>query len=186
MLSIHDSSYIMQPHDILSYDSMKSDGTPPEIRIGKKCSIGKNCTFVLSNHLLDTFSTYPSSGRRLVSHNKGNPSSYSKGDIVIKNDAWIGANCTLIDGLTIGNGAVVAAGSVVTKDVPPYAIVGGNPAKLIRYRFPRDIIDQLESIQFWEMDMEDISRFDIHSRDIEGIIRQVKEYKATRRHQTDS
>jgi len=186
MLSIHESSYMIEPYDILSYDSMKSDGTLPEIRIGKKCSIAKNCTFVLSNHLLDRFSTCPSGGKRLFSHDEGNPSSYSKGDIVIKNDVWIGANCTLIDGLTIGNGAVVAAGSVVTKDVPPYAIVGGNPAKLIRYRFSRDMIDEIESIEFWEMDMDDISRFDIHSKDIPDLIQQVKEYKATRHHQPDS
>jgi hypothetical protein len=61
-----------------------------------------------------------------------------------------------------------------------------SPAKVIRYRFPKDIIDELEAIQFWEMDMSEISTFDIHTRDIKELIRQVKEYKATRHHQIDS
>jgi hypothetical protein len=179
------SSYMIEPHDILSYDSMKSDGTLPEVRIGKKCSIAKNCTFVLSNHVLDVFCTTPSI-KHLFPHGKGNPSGYSKGDIDIKNDVWIGANCTILDGVTIGNGAVVAAGSVVCKDVPPYAVVGGNPTKLIRYRFSKEIIDELDALQFWEMDMSEISTFDIHTRDIKDLIRQVKEYKATRRQQIGS
>jgi acyl-[acyl carrier protein]--UDP-N-acetylglucosamine O-acyltransferase len=78
--------------------------------------------------------------------------------------------------LQLGMGAVVAAGSVVTKNVQPYAIVGGNPAKLIKYRFPDDIIDEIESTQFWDMDIHEIQNFDIHTKNIHELIHQIKEY----------
>ncbi len=175
-LEKHPSSYIIDPYTILSYDSRKSDGSLPKIQIGKKCSIAMNCTFALSNHLVDTFTTSPS-GRGLFSHQKGNPSSYSKGDILIKNDVWIGTNCTILDGITIGNGAVIAAGSVVTKDVPPYAIVGGNPAKVIKYRFSSELIDEIEKTQFWDMDITEICKFNIHTKDIHGLLTAIKKYK---------
>ena len=176
-LEIHESSYIISPYNILSYDSRKSDGNLSKIIIGKKCSIAMNCTFTLSNHLVDTFSTSPST-TSIFMHKKGNPSSYSKGDIIIKNDVWIGTNCTILDGITIGNGAIIAAGSIVTKDVPPYAIVGGNPAKIIRYRFSQELIDKIEKAQFWEMDMNIINKFDIHTKDIDGLLEKIKEYKS--------
>lgn len=73
---------------------------------------------------------------------------WSKGPIVIGNDVWIGMDSMILSGVTIGQGAVIAAGSVVTKDVPPYAIVGGNPAKVIKYRFEPQIIDRLLKIEF--------------------------------------
>ena len=135
-----------------------------------------NCTFTLANHLLDTFSTSPCS-ISIFSHEKGNLSGYSKGDIIIKNDVWIGVNCTILDGITIGNGAVVAAGSIVTKDVPPYAIVGGNPAKIIKYRFSKEIIDEIEQTQFWDMDINEINTFNIHTKDITELLNRIKEYK---------
>lgn len=76
----------------------------------------------------------------------------------IGNDVWIGSRCIVMDGVTIGNGAIVAAGSVVTKDVPPYAIVGGAPAKLIRYRFPQEMIKRLEEIRWWNLSDEEITK----------------------------
>ena len=135
-----------------------------------------NCTFTLANHLVDTFSTSPSR-TSLFPHKKGNLSGYSKGDIVIKNDVWIGVNSTILDGITIGNGAVIAAGSIVTKDVPPYAIVGGNPAKIIKYRFPKEIIDEIEKTQFWDMDINEINKFNIHTKNINDLLAQIREYK---------
>jgi virginiamycin A acetyltransferase len=171
------SSYIVEPYDILSYDSRNSDGNLPIIQIGKKCSIGKNCTFVLSNHLTNRFTTFSSSPYHLFSHNKGNPSSYSKGDILIKNDVWVGANCTILDGLTIENGAIIAAGSVVVKNVPAYAIVGGNPAKIIKYRFPPNIIEEIEQLNFWNLSIDEINKFDIYTADIINIIAEIKKHR---------
>ena len=79
-----------------------------------------------------------------------------------------------MDNITIENGAVIAAGSVVTKSVPPYAIVGGNPAKILKYRFSEDIIQQLENLQFWNMPVERIRNFDLWSEDIEDFINSVR------------
>lgn len=71
-----------------------------------------------------------------------------KGPIIIGDDVWIGFNATILSGVNVGKGAVIAAGSVVTKDIPAYAIVGGVPAKVIRYRFERDVIERLNNIDF--------------------------------------
>ena len=81
---------------------------------------------------------------------------------------------TVLDGITIGNGAVIAAGSVVVKDVPPYAIVGGNPAKVIKYRFSQDIINELEVLKFWDFPIEEIEKYNIHTKDIQGLIQEIK------------
>ena len=173
---LDNSSYIMNPYTLLSYDCRKENGELPIVHIGKKCSIAVNCTFIMANHLTDKFSTSVSD-TNLFLHKQGNPSGYSKGDIIIKNDVWIGANCTILDGITIGNGAVIAAGSVVIKNVPPYSIVGGNPAKVVKYRFSQDIINDLERIGFWDLSIDEIKRFDIHTKDINGLLQKIREYK---------
>jgi hypothetical protein len=109
----------------------------------------------------------------LFSHGKGNRSSFSKGDITIGNDVWIGLNCTILDGITIGNGAVIAAGSVVTKNVEPYSIVGGNPAKLIKYRFSPELIKRIEDLKFWDMPIECIQSVNIWEENIEDTIQEI-------------
>jgi virginiamycin A acetyltransferase len=100
----------------------------------------------------------------------GHPS--CKGDIIIENDVWIGANSTIMSGIKIGNGAIVAAGSTVTKDVPPYAIVAGNPAKVVKYRFTEEQIEKLLSISWWDWDEQKIrdNAMDMWSDDIDGFI----------------
>jgi virginiamycin A acetyltransferase len=174
-LEIHESSYIKEPYQIISYDSRKENGELPKIIIGKCCSIAMNCSFTLSNHLTNRFTTSPSpSGSHLFNHGQGNLSSYSKGDIIIGNDVWIGVNCTILDGINIGDGSVIAAGSIVTKDVEPYSIVGGNPAKLIRYRFSAKIIERMIKLKFWDMSMDDIKKINIWSEDIEETISQIE------------
>ena len=76
----------------------------------------------------------------------------------IGNDVWIGAKVTIMDGVSIGDGAIVAAGSVVVKDVPPYAIVGGAPAKVIKYRFPEEMIERLLEIKWWNLPDEELTK----------------------------
>lgn len=162
-----DKTYIMQPCHVLSYNSRKTDGTLPAIYIGNYCSIGQNCTFILSQHKSNWISTTIAPTNKF-SHMQGNNSSYCRGDILIGSDVWIGANCTIMDNVSIGNGAIIAAGSVVTKTVPPYAIVGGNPAKLIRYRFTPEQIVALERIQWWSR--ADADAIDVWHDDIDGFI----------------
>lgn len=113
--------------------------------IGSHCSVAPNVQFILaSNHPYEGISTYPFKVKFLGYEKEAS----SKGDIIIKDDVWIGLNSIILSGVTIGQGAVVAAGSVVTKDVQPYAIVGGNPAKVIKYRFEQAIIDELIKFDF--------------------------------------
>lgn len=91
-----------------------------------------------------------------------------KGQILIGNDVWIGNGATILGGVRIGNGGVVAAGSVVVKDVPPYAIVGGNPATVIKYRFPKDVIDKLQRIAWWNWSSEEIAA---RKEDMQGEVK---------------
>jgi len=81
----------------------------------------------------------------------------SNGDVVIENDVWIGEGCTILSGVRLGSGSVVAAKSVVTKDVPPYAIVGGNPARVLRERFEASVIKSLLLIKWWDLSDEKIN-----------------------------
>ncbi|MBV8694549.1 MAG: CatB-related O-acetyltransferase [Chloroflexi bacterium] len=90
-----------------------------------------------------------------------------KGDTVVGNDVWIGKDAVIMPGVTIGDGAIIGTRSVVTRDVHPYTIVGGNPARLIRKRFPDDIIDELLNIKWWGWDIETISA------NIDVIIEQI-------------
>lgn len=117
--------------------------------IGTCVSIAKNVLFILGgNHHYDTVSTYPFSVEVLggkEDYNDPTQTELTNGPIIVRDDVWIGTNATIMSGVTINQGAVVAACSVVTKDVPPYSIVGGNPAKIIKYRFSSDIIRELLS-----------------------------------------
>lgn len=120
--------------------------------VGKFCSISSDVKLLLGgNHRVDWVSTYPFSS---FSENfpeaaliKGHPA--TKGSITIGNDVWIGMNVTILSGVTIGDGAVIGTHLIVTKDVPPYAIVAGNPAKIIKYRFDTSTIQALLALQWW-------------------------------------
>lgn len=121
--------------------------------IGNYCSIAQGVKFLPStDHALDRISTYPFKAMCLT----GELEALSKGDIVVEDDVWIGYGATILSGVHIGQGAAIAAGSVVTKDVPPYAIVGGVPAKVIKYRFAPDLIEELLKIDYAKLDLETI------------------------------
>ena len=115
------------------------------LNIGHFCSIGPGVIFsVCSDHPFNHLSSYPFKVKICGEVFEAT----SKGDINVKDDVWIGANSVILSGVTIGQGAVVGAGSIVTKDVPPYAIVVGNPAKVIKYRFSEKIIKKLVTLDF--------------------------------------
>lgn len=118
--------------------------------IGRYCSIAPRVRIFLGgNHRTDWVTTYPFSALSdWAAHVTGHP--HTKGDVVIGNDVWLGANCLILSGVTIGDGACVAADAVVTKNVEPYTIVGGNPARLIRKRFTDSQIYRLLEIAWWD------------------------------------
>lgn len=131
--------------------------------IGKFCSIACGAKFLFNsaNHALDSLSTYPFP---LFWEEWGLDKSRvadawdNKGDILIGSDVWIGYEAVILAGVTIGDGAVIAARAVVTKDVPPYTIVGGVPARPIRRRFPEETIQRLLELRWWDWPRERIAR----------------------------
>lgn len=125
-----------------------------QLIIGSFCSIAENVTVMLgSNHRVDHITTFPFGHIHTDIFPFNNPNHpTSRGDIVIGNDVWVARGVTIMSGVTIGSGAVIASNSHVVSSVPDYSIYGGNPARLIRYRFsPSEIKDLLE-IRWWEFD----------------------------------
>lgn len=125
-------------------------GADGHLKVGRYCSIGGGVEVLLGgNHRIDWATTYPFNAiRPEAAHIQGHPA--TKGDIVIGNDVWLGQKCVIMSGVTIGDGAVVAAHAVVAKDVPPYTVAGGNPAKPIRRRFTEEQILSLLDIRWWD------------------------------------
>lgn len=128
--------------------------------IGKFCSIASDVKFIMNggNHRTDWFTNYPFP---VFGHGweSAMPEEWPhKGDTVIGNDVWIGYGATLMPGVQIGDGAIIASQSVVTKSVEPYTVVGGNPAREIRKRFDPDTIQALLELQWWHWDIEKITR----------------------------
>ncbi len=127
-----------------------------KIVIGNFCSIARNVTIQEFNHNMNKRTTYYV-GKNIF-HEKWENENVSKGDIVIGNDVWIGGHCVILSGVKIGNGAVIAANSVVSSDVPDYAIVAGSPAKVIKYRFDSDTIKTLQEEKWWQWDIDTIKK----------------------------
>lgn len=127
-----------------------SRGEGASLKIGKYCSIATRVIIFLgSEHRVDWVSTYPfpflwEEAKTI----QGHPA--TKGDVTIGNDVWIGYGATILSGVTIGDGAAIGACSLVTKDIPPYAIVAGNPAQIVRHRFQEETIKALLKIRWWD------------------------------------
>lgn len=161
---VGDYSYYDDHEDGLNFEQnvlYHFDFLGDKLIIGKFCAIGSNVQFIMNgaNHRMDGISTFP------FNIFGGNWSVITptleqlpfKGNTVIENDVWIGYKATIMPGVNIGNGAIIAAHSVVTKDVEPYSIVGGNPAKLIRKRFTEEQIKKLLDIAWWNWNIEKIT-----------------------------
>ncbi len=120
--------------------------------IGSYCSIGENTHFIFSEHDYTRFSTFPFQNYVLL-EKENNP---TKGPIVLEDDVWIGMGCMILSGVTIHRGAVVGAGSVVTKDIPPYAIYAGG--RILKYRFSQEYIEKLLKVDFGKLDKQTIEK----------------------------
>lgn len=130
-----------------TYGTINAEISRPDAKliIGNYCSIGKNSFFLLCiDHPTTLISSYPF---KSFQGNK-NEDAISKGDIIVDDDVWICHGSIILSGVHVGQGAVIAAGSVVSKDVPPYAVVGGVPAKVIKYRFTQPVIDYLLTFDY--------------------------------------
>ena len=142
------------------YSYMGKNNSLCNVEIGAFCSIASYCAIGGGKHKLDAISTSPvfSEGRNILGINFGNVKEEQSKKIIIGNDVWIGEGVFICDGITIGNGAVIGAHSVITHDVPDYSIVAGAPAKIIRYRFSKDEIKELNEIKWWEWTDEKLKK----------------------------
>lgn len=137
------------------------DFTGDKLIIGKFCMIASGVSFIMNgaNHLTDAISTYPfaifGNGWEKAMEGKSYP---NKGNTVIGNDVWIGHNATIMSGVTIGDGAIIATNSTVVKDVAPYTVVGGNPASEIKKRFDEETIERLLHLKWWDWPIEKITK----------------------------
>jgi acetyltransferase-like isoleucine patch superfamily enzyme len=154
-------------------------------KVGKFCSIGSSVQIITGRHPISTFvSTSPvfyslgkQTGNVFVNKSKFKEFVYAdideKYQVIIDNDVWIGDRCSIIGGITISDGAIVLAGSMVTKDVPPYAIVAGIPAKIIKYRFKEDEIVKLMDFKWWDNDFDWIKNNIDLFEDIENFLNEI-------------
>lgn len=155
---VHDPREFAQ-NNVLYHYPINQD----ELHIGKFCSIacGAKFLFTSANHTLESLSTYPFP---LFFEEWDLPMAEvtaawdNRGDIVIGHDVWIGYEAVILSGVRIGNGAIIGARAVVTKDVPPYTIVGGVPAKPIKKRFDQETITRLEDLRWWDLPREEIKQ----------------------------
>lgn len=129
--------------------------------IGKFCMIASDVKFIMNggNHLINSLTTYPfaifENGWENAMEGKSYP---QKGDLTIGNDVWIGYNATIMAGVQVGDGAIIATNSTVTKDVEPYTIVAGNPAREVKKRFSENVITKLLELKWWNWDIEKITK----------------------------
>jgi acetyltransferase-like isoleucine patch superfamily enzyme len=129
--------------------------------IGSFCSIsGYVHVYLGGNHRLDWATTYPFGhiNQNIFDSFDGEGHPQTKGNVVIGNDVWIGTHVTIMSGVTIGDGATIANNSVITKDVEPYTVVGGNPAKFIKKRFDDETVNQLLELKWWELEDSHINQ----------------------------
>ncbi|MGI5958049.1 MAG: CatB-related O-acetyltransferase [Massiliimalia sp.] len=165
---IGDYTYYDDPVDPTAFEKNNVLFNWPEfgdrLVIGKFCSIASGVKFIMgpANHRMTSVSTYPFAvfgeewSQKVPPHLEQLP---RKGDIIVGNDVWFGRESVIMPGVTIGNGAIIGAYSVVAKDVAPYSVVAGNPARLIRKRFDDELIQMLQEFCWWDYPIEEITEF---------------------------
>ena len=145
-----------------SYSYIGRNSIVQNTKVGRYCSIANDVFIGLGKHPTDLISTSPIFYRKrntLRIQLVENDSDFKEyADINIGNDVWIGTRAIVMDGVRIGNGAIIAANSVITKDVPPYAIVAGIPAKILKYRFAENKIEKLQSLNWWDWPISENQR----------------------------
>jgi len=148
--------------DAYTYGSpvIRSWGEGARLRMGRFCSIAEGVTIYLGgNHRLDWVTTYPfpplmAANWPEVAKIEGHPT--TNGDVIIGHDVWLAANSVVLSGVNIGSGAAIGANAVVSRDVPPYCLVAGNPAKIVRQRFDDDTVGALLKLAWWDWPIEKI------------------------------
>lgn len=162
-IDVGDYTYYDDFEDVANFEKNVKyhfDFVGDKLIIGKFCMIASGVTFIMNgaNHLTDAVTTYPfaifSNGWEGAMEGKSYP---TKGNIIIGNDVWIGYNATIMAGVKVGDGAIIGTNATVTKDVEPYSIVGGNPAKEIRKRFTTEQIETLLNLKWWDWNIEKIT-----------------------------
>lgn len=165
MIEIGEFTYYDDPdgpeHFIDACVKYHFDHMGDRLKIGRFCAIAAKMKFIMNgaNHSLDGFSTYPFSifGEGWE-QSRPDWGECSRGDTRVGNDVWIGTHAVIMPGVTVGDGAIIGAYAVVTKDVPPYGIAAGNPARVVKRRFSEDIADRLCAIAWWDWPREKIAR----------------------------
>ena len=158
-----------------------TSGKPAKLFIGSFCSIADQVKINLgAYHRTDWVTTYPFghiNRKNFPHHGIGHPT--TRGNVIIGNDVWLATRCTIMSGVTVGDGAVIAANAHVVKDVGPYEIVGGNPARLIKRRFTEKQIEALLQYKWWELSDECILKLVPYlcSDDIDMAIQKIKEMR---------
>lgn len=172
---VGDYTYYDDPEDVSNFEKNVRylfDFIGDKLIIGKFCQIATGARFIMNggNHSMDGVSTYPF--KVFGSAWSGAPmSGVIKGDTIVGNDVWIGNSVTIMPGVKIGDGAILGTNSLITKDVEPYTIVGGNPAKVIRKRYDDETIDFLVKLKWWDWSVEKITQHlkEITTGDIAGL-----------------
>lgn len=158
-IKVGDFTYIAD-NDFEKHVTHFYEWTKQELIIGKFCQIAKGVEFMMNdaNHQMSSISTYPFFTIKGFDANAPKPEDMPlKGNTIIGNDVWIGQNVTILPGVKIGDGVIIGANSVVSKDVEPYSIVAGNPIRTIRKRFDDELIDLLLKFKWWYKNVEEIN-----------------------------
>ncbi|MEV6756651.1 CatB-related O-acetyltransferase [Streptomyces sp. NPDC051214] len=164
LIEVGEYSYYDDPDDATAFESRNVlyHYGPEKLVIGRFCALGTGVRFLMNgaNHRMDGPSTFPfpSMGGSWTDHFDLLTDLPNRGDTVVGNDVWFGHSTTVMPGVRIGHGAIIASGSVVTRDVPDYGIVGGNPARLIRTRHNDRDIARLLALAWWDWPVEHLTR----------------------------